>query len=137
VRIARPDTEERRIELHDKATAGRRRSVTAPAAGGPVAGLTGPPRGDRGGPDGSGGESPDRGKAAGRTETGADPLSTGRRIGVKTATGAKLEALPGVGPVIARRIIQDRPHRSVDDLDRVQGIGKRRLDEIRSLVAAE
>jgi competence protein ComEA len=39
--------------------------------------------------------------------------------------------------VIARRIIEGRPYRSVDDLDRVKGIGKKRLEAIRPLVTAE
>jgi competence protein ComEA len=56
---------------------------------------------------------------------------------VNTATVAELEALPGIGPVIARRIIEGRPYRSVEELDRVKGIGKRLLEEIRPLVRAE
>ena len=67
----------------------------------------------------------------------ADARPAGGRINVNTATEAELEALPGVGPVIARRIIEGRPYRSVDDLERVKGIGKKRLEEIRPLVTAE
>jgi competence protein ComEA len=48
-----------------------------------------------------------------------------------------LEALPGIGPVIARRIMEGRPDRSVEELERVKGIGKKRLEEIRPLVSAE
>jgi competence protein ComEA len=48
-----------------------------------------------------------------------------------------LEALPGIGPVIARRIIEGRPYPSVEELDGVKGIGKKRLEEIRPLVTAE
>ena len=65
-----------------------------------------------------------------RESPGARSTSTRRRR-------TELEALPGVGPVIARRIIEGRPYRSVDDLDRVKGIGKKRLDEIRSLVTVK
>jgi competence protein ComEA len=64
-------------------------------------------------------------------------MPAGRRININTATQAELEALPGVGPVIARRIIEGRPYRSVDDLDRVKGIGKKRLEEMRPLVTVE
>ncbi len=63
--------------------------------------------------------------------------SPGRVVNVNTATQEELEALPGIGPVIARRIIEGRPYRSVDELDRVKGIGKKRLDEIRSLVTVK
>ena len=73
----------------------------------------------------------------GRTNRVAEPKPSGRRINVNTATLAELEALPGVGPVIARRIVEGRPYRSVDDLARVKGIGKKRLEEIRPLVTAD
>jgi competence ComEA-like helix-hairpin-helix protein len=59
------------------------------------------------------------------------------RINVNTASQAELEALPGIGPVIGRRIVEGRPYRSVEDLDRVKGIGSKRLEEIRPLVTAE
>jgi beta-lactamase superfamily II metal-dependent hydrolase len=59
------------------------------------------------------------------------------RININTATQAELEGRPGVGPEIARRIIEGRPYSSVDDLDRVKGIGKKRLDEIRPLVTVK
>ena len=48
-----------------------------------------------------------------------------------------LEALPGIGPVIARLIIEGRPYRSVDELDRVKGIGPKRIEKIRPLVTEE
>jgi beta-lactamase superfamily II metal-dependent hydrolase len=67
----------------------------------------------------------------------AEVLPAGRRINVNTATQAELEALPGVGPVLARRIIEARPYRSVDDLGRVKGIARKRLEEIRPLVTVE
>ena len=63
--------------------------------------------------------------------------SPGRVVNVNTATQAELESLPGVGPVIARRIIEGRPYRSVDELNRVKGIGKKRLEEIRPVVTVD
>jgi competence protein ComEC len=60
----------------------------------------------------------------------------GRRINVNTASQEELESLPGIGPVLAKRIIQGRPYRSVDGLLRVKGIGERRLAELRPLVTA-
>jgi hypothetical protein len=41
-----------------------------------------------------------------------------------------LTSLPGVGPVIAGRIVQDRPYRSVTDLLDVRGIGPIRLERM-------
>jgi competence ComEA-like helix-hairpin-helix protein len=67
----------------------------------------------------------------------ADAKLAGRRLNINSATQAELEALPGVGPVTARRIIEGRPYRSVDEPDRVKGIGKKRLEEIRSLAGVD
>jgi competence protein ComEA len=60
------------------------------------------------------------------------------KININTATGKELEALPGVGEVIASRIItyreQNGPFRSVDDLIHVEGVSDRAIDRIRELV---
>jgi competence ComEA-like helix-hairpin-helix protein len=49
------------------------------------------------------------------------------RVAVNTASAVELEALPGVGPVLAGRIVAEReargPFRGVADLERVAGIG--------------
>jgi competence ComEA-like helix-hairpin-helix protein len=59
------------------------------------------------------------------------------RIDVNTATAAELELLPGIGPALARRIVDDRaergPFRTLDDLDRVHGIGPRTVERLRDL----
>jgi beta-lactamase superfamily II metal-dependent hydrolase len=60
-----------------------------------------------------------------------------RRININRATQAELETLPGVGPVIARRIIEGRPYHSVEELDRVKEIGPRRLEEMRPYVTVD
>jgi beta-lactamase superfamily II metal-dependent hydrolase len=76
-------------------------------------------------------------KAPARPDRSEKPKPARRLINVNTASQAELEALPGIGPVIARRIIEGRPYRSVDDLDRIRGIGKKRLEVIRALITAE
>lgn len=59
-------------------------------------------------------------------------------IDVNTAGEAELETLPGIGPTLAAAIVAERerngPFRSVDDLERVRGIGSGRLDALRDLV---
>ena len=77
------------------------------------------------------------GKARARPDRSEKPKPDGGRINVNTASQAELGALPGIGPVIARRIVEGRPYRSVEELDRVKGIGKKRLEEIWPLVTAE
>jgi len=53
------------------------------------------------------------------------------RIDINTATEKELKMIPGVGPVMASRIIAARPFRSADDLKKVNGIGDKKYAEIR------
>lgn len=56
------------------------------------------------------------------------------RVNLNTATQAELEALPGVGSGLAKRIIQARPFNTIEDLDRVPGVGKKLLERLRDRV---
>jgi competence ComEA-like helix-hairpin-helix protein len=53
------------------------------------------------------------------------------RIDINTATEKELKMIPGVGPVLASRIIAARPFRSADDLKKVNGIGDKKYAKIR------
>ncbi|MGY2075504.1 helix-hairpin-helix domain-containing protein [Blastococcus sp. SYSU DS0828] len=83
------------------------------AVGVPGAGAEGPPAG---GPPGGGG-----------------------RVDLNTAGVAELDALPGIGPVLAQRIVEHRTRsggfRSVEELDDVPGIGPAKAAELAELVS--
>jgi len=53
------------------------------------------------------------------------------RIDINTATEKELRSVPGIGPVMAARIIAARPFRSADDLKKVNGIGDKNYAKIR------
>lgn len=48
--------------------------------------------------------------------------SDGTKVEINSASQTELETLPGIGPVLAGRIIEGRPYRRLTDLVRVHGI---------------
>ena len=60
-------------------------------------------------------------------------------IDVNRASAAELQALPGIGPALAERIVNERRERmfaSMDDLVRVKGIGPAIVERLRGLAMA-
>ncbi|WP_425585404.1 ComEA family DNA-binding protein [Streptomyces lunalinharesii] len=92
-----------------------------------------PGAGTTGGAGQSGG-----GGAGGGAGSGGPPGPAGGPVSLSTATEQQLDALPGVGPVLARHIVEFRTQHggftSVDQLRQVTGIGARRLADLRPLV---
>jgi len=56
---------------------------------------------------------------------------TGQPIDPNTATVDEIMLLPGVGEVLAERIVEGRPYTSVEDLRRVPGIGEKVFAELK------
>lgn len=61
-------------------------------------------------------------------------------VDINLASWHELQLLPGVGPALARRIVADRDERgafaSVDDLQRVRGVGERTVRSLRPFAVA-
>lgn len=62
--------------------------------------------------------------------TATSPIS-GAKLDINAVSVTELEALPGIGPTLAERIIAARPFKSADELRNVKGIGDKTFEKIR------
>ena len=49
---------------------------------------------------------------------------------LNTATSEQLQRIPGIGAVLADRMIAGRPYRTIQELQNVRGIGSKKLEII-------
>jgi competence protein ComEA len=78
---------------------------------------------------------PDAAPAAAGSEASSGGSAT---VSINSADVDALDALPGIGPVTAQHIVDEReaagPFARVDDLDRVSGIGPATIEALRDVV---
>lgn len=71
-------------------------------------------------------------------ELSVSEQSTSGLVNINTATIEELEALPGIGPVIAQRIVDYRtqygPFSAKEQIKNVSGIGDKKYSDIESLI---
>ena len=62
-------------------------------------------------------------------------------LNINKATAQDFEALPGIGPNLAERIIETRKRlggfKTVDDFKKVKGIGEKKFEKIRGMIRVE
>jgi competence ComEA-like helix-hairpin-helix protein len=72
---------------------------------------------------------------------GRKSLALGVSIGINSATVDDLIILPGIGPKLAEKIIEYRKFKgrfkNPNDLKKVDGIGKKKLESIRQLISLD
>ena len=61
--------------------------------------------------------------------------SAGALVNVNTATSSELDALPGIGPAYAGRIVENRPYSSFDDFKEKSGLSNTLVDNLKSLIS--
>jgi outer membrane murein-binding lipoprotein Lpp len=57
------------------------------------------------------------------------------KVNVNYAEEQELQSIPGIGPVLAQRIVQARPYTTQDDITRVSGINTKLLERLKPFLA--
>ena len=63
--------------------------------------------------------------------TKGKPLDADFKLDPNTAPRDELMRLPGIGEVLANRIIESRPYKTIDSITEVDGIGQKKLQDLR------
>jgi competence protein ComEA len=68
------------------------------------------------------------------TATVQGQSKTKTKVDVNSADVQTLETLPGIGSTLANRIVEGRPYHSIDDLSKVKGLSKSKIDAIQDQI---
>ncbi len=73
-----------------------------------------------------------------RPPSPSNPIELGERLDINAAGREDLESLPGIGPVLAGRIVEFRtknpPFRRVEEILIIRGIGRRKFQALRNRI---
>ena len=64
-------------------------------------------------------------------------FSAGEKVNINTATPDQLAALPGIGKVVAQRIVEYRtktPFKTIEEIKNVKGVGNQKFAQIKDLI---
>ena len=79
--------------------------------------------------------------AASASSGGGEPAALTGPVNINTATAAELEALPGIGPALAQRIVEYReangPFTAIEQIQNVSGIGPAKFEAMKELIVVE
>ena len=68
-------------------------------------------------------------------------LVAGDKVNINTANEEELSALPGIGPVIAERIIEYRdkngPFKNTEEITKIKGVGDKTFQKLKDFIAIE
>src|SRR4051794_3431627 len=68
------------------------------------------------------------GQAAPSASVSTSTSTKAAKVDVNNADVTTLQTLPGVGPAIAQKIVDNRPYKSYADLEKVSGLSKAKVD---------
>jgi comEA protein len=74
-------------------------------------------------------------------QSSQDQKATGKVVNINTASATELETLPGIGPSLAKKIVEFRQKnggfKNPTDLMAVQGIGEKKYEQLKNLISVK